>query len=258
VTTAEEFFSQRLGVDPAAGMSLADWLLAPTQTLASLTAGAVFHDPQGALAGRRAVLRWYPDDVWRYALAAGWLRIGQEEAFVGRAGGVGDDLGSRIVAARLVRELVRLAFLVQRRWAPYGKWLGRALAELPLAARLRPHLATAMTAAGWREREAAVCAAASVLAAATNDLGLAEPVDPAPRRFHDRDIRVIDGERFTAALTEAIADVELNALLARLGYRRGVTVGTLPGTIDQAVDSTDLLCDPDRCRSTAGTLGLLH
>jgi hypothetical protein len=239
-------------------MSLADWLLAPTQILASLTAGAVFHDPRGALACRRAVLRWYPDDVWRYALAAGWLRIGQEEAFVGRTGGSGDDLGSRIIAARLVREFVRLAFLVQRRWAPYGKWLGRAFADLPLGARLRPHLSTAMTAAGWRDRETAVCAAASILAAATNDLGLAEPVDPAPRRFHDRDIWVIDAERFTAALTAAITDVELNEMLARLGYRRGTTVGTLPGTIDQATDSTDILCVPDRCRSAAGTLGLIQ
>jgi hypothetical protein len=32
-------------VDPANGMSVADWLLTPTQILASRTAGAVFHDP---------------------------------------------------------------------------------------------------------------------------------------------------------------------------------------------------------------------
>ena len=45
VTTAAVFFTQRLGVDPANGMSVADWLLTPTQILDSLTAGAVFHDP---------------------------------------------------------------------------------------------------------------------------------------------------------------------------------------------------------------------
>jgi hypothetical protein len=79
VTTAAEFFRARLGVDPADGMGLADWLLAPTQVLGTLTAGAVFHDPGGELALRRDRLRWYPDDVWRYALAAAWLRIEQEE-----------------------------------------------------------------------------------------------------------------------------------------------------------------------------------
>lgn len=80
---------------------------------------------------RRDVLRWYPDDVWRYVLAAGWLRIDQEEPFVGRTGGSGDDLGSRIIAARIARDQTKLAFLVERRWAPYSKWLGRAFALAP-------------------------------------------------------------------------------------------------------------------------------
>src|SRR6185369_8490023 len=96
VTTPTEFFAGWLGVDPAAGLSVADWLLIPTQVLGSMIAGAVFHDPDGELADRRAALEWYPDDVWRYALASAWLRIGQEEPFVGRAGARGDDLGSRI------------------------------------------------------------------------------------------------------------------------------------------------------------------
>jgi hypothetical protein len=257
VTTAEAYFTQRLGVDPVGGMSVADWLLAPTQLLASLTAGAVFHDPYGTLALRREVLRWYPDDIWRYALAAGWLRVGQEEAFVGRAGGSGDDLGSRIVAARLTRELVRLAFLIERQWAPYSKWLGRAFADLPLSASLSRDLTTAMSATRWQERENALCSAASTLGAATNDLDLCEPVDPTPRPFHTRDIRVIGAERFTVALTETVTDAQLRAVLARLGYRRGGTVGMLPGTIDQAVDSTDVLTHPDRCRATASALGLI-
>jgi hypothetical protein len=253
VTSAGEFFSHRLGVDPAAGMSLADWLLTPTQTLGTLTAGAVFHDPDGELARRRAALRWYPDDVWRYALAAGWLRVAQEEAFVGRAGAVGDDLGSRLVAARLVRELVRLAFLVERRWAPYPKWLGSGFARLDLAATAGPALAAA---AHWRDREDALVTAAGVIAAGTNELGLAAPVDPAPRRYFTRDIRVAGADRLTVALTAAVTDPEVCALLDRLGGRRGGPIGTLPGTIDQLTDSTEILADPARCRRAAGLAGL--
>jgi hypothetical protein len=160
VTTAEDFFAGILGLDPADGMTLADWLLAPTQRLATLTAGVVMHDPDHALARRRDALAWYPDDVWRYVLAAGWLRVEQEEPFVGRTGGYGDEFGSAIVSARLVRDLVRLTFLIERRWAPYSKWLGRAFADLPLAGPVSPHLRAALAAADWREREAAVCAAA--------------------------------------------------------------------------------------------------
>jgi hypothetical protein len=108
---------------------------------------------------------------------------------------------------------------------------------------------------GWRDRQAEVCAAASLLAAATNRLGLAAPVDPAPRQFHGRDIQVLDAERFTVALTAAIADPDVAALLAGLGHRAGSAIGALPGAIDQAVDSTDVLEHPDRCRAAAAILG---
>ncbi len=256
VTGAGAFFARRLGVDPAGGMGLADWLLTPTQVLATLTAGAVFHDPEGELARRREALRWYPGDVWRYALAAGWLRVAQEEAFVGRAGALGDDLGSRLVAVRLVRELVRLAFLIECRWAPYPKWLGSGFARLKLAATAGPALAAATAAATWRDREGALVTAAGVLAAATNDLGLAAPVDPAPRPYYTRDIRVLGADRLTVALTAAVTDPRVRALIDGLGGRRGGPIAKLPGTIDQVTDSTEILGDPARRRRAAPLLGL--
>ncbi|GAA1689064.1 hypothetical protein GCM10009765_43090 [Fodinicola feengrottensis] len=256
VTTAPAFFTARLGFDPVDALTLANWLLSPTQRLATLVDGVVFHDPLEILTARQSKLRWYPDDVWRYVLAAQWLRVGQQEAFVGRTGGVGDDLGSAIVAARVVRDLVLLAFLIERRWAPYSKWLGTAFSLLPLAKTVGPPLRDALHAENWRDREAAVCAAASLLAAATNRLGLATEIDPAPRQFHDRDVRVLDAERFTETLTSAITDPEVLALLARLGRRSDGTVGSLSGSIDQAVDSTDVLMHPSRCRALAPALGL--
>jgi hypothetical protein len=258
VTTAARFFTDRLGTDPRVGMRLADWLLAPTQILATLTAGAVFADPDGGLAARRRALAWYPDDVWRYVLAAGWLRVDQEEPFVGRTGGRGEDLGSRVLAARLVRDLMRVAFLIERRWAPYGKWFGRAFHGLPVAGRVGPHLAAALAAGDWREREAALTRAASILVAATNDLGLCPPVDPAPRPFHDRDIRVVGPARVTVALTGAITDADVVSLLTAQGHRSDTGVGRLVGAVDQVIDSTEILCDHERRRAVAGPLlGLL-
>lgn len=249
-----EFFAAWLGFDPGAGVTVADWLRTPTQILASLTRGAVFHDPDGSLARYRAAIAWYPDDVWRYALAASWLKVSQEEAFVARAGSTGDDLGSRILAGRLVRELVRLAFLVERCWAPYGKWLGRAFEELKLSPKLGVPLKAALSADGWREREAAICAAGRVLAEATNSLGLGPALDPAPRQFYDRDIRVLAGERFTVALAAEITDPVLLAVMERVGRRQGIP--KLPGTIDQAVDSTDILGTTARFRAAGTLLGL--
>ncbi|WP_433361713.1 DUF4037 domain-containing protein [Actinoplanes sp. CA-142083] len=252
--TVGEFFAGLLGFDPGNGVTIADWLLTPTQVFASLTRGAVFHDPDGELARRRAAIAWYPDDVWRYALAAGWLKVSQEEAFVARTGSTGDEIGSRVLAARLVRELMRLAFLVERRWAPYAKWFGRAFGELSLAARLAAPLKAAMTAESWREREEMIGTAGSTLAAATNELGLGPALDPSSRQFYTRDIRVLAADRFTVALTGEITDPVLLGVIDRVGRRQEIP--KLPGTIDQAVDSTDILGNTQRFREAGPLLGL--
>ena len=236
----------------APGVGVADWLLTPTQLLASLTGGAVFHDPDGELARRRAALAWYPDDVWRYALAAGWLKVAQEEAFIGRTGSTGDDLGSRILAARLARELIRLAFLVERRWAPYGKWLGRAFAELDAR---RPARCRCWPApADWREREPAMVTAAGRGRGRDQRPRPGPPVDPGaaavPRPRHPGAGR---GAVHRGAVRADHRPAAAGAA-GSTGRRRDEPVGRLPGTIDQAVDSTDVLTDPDRFRAAAAPM----
>ena len=153
--TIRRFFSQEFGVDPAAPLCAVDWLLMPQQRLLGVTSGAVFHDGLQALAPLREKLAFYPRDVWLYLLAAQWTRISQEEAFVGRCGDLGDELGSQVIAARLVRDLMRLCFLMERRYAPYSKWRGAAFARLECAPRLQPVLYEVLSASDWRERERA-------------------------------------------------------------------------------------------------------
>jgi hypothetical protein len=208
-------------------LSTAAWLAVPTQVLRELTGGAVFHDGLGLLEPYRRRLAWYPDDVWRYVLACQWMRLSQEEPFVGRCGEVGDELGSAVIAARQVRDLMKLCLLMNRVYPPYGKWLGTAFAALPCAPALTPHLVEAMAARSWPERERHLSPAYEAVAALHNELGLTEPVDAGVRYFHDRPFRVLDAHRFTEALVPTIRDPALRAL---------PTVGAL----DQYVDSTDL------------------
>ncbi|MDQ6602372.1 MAG: DUF4037 domain-containing protein, partial [Chloroflexota bacterium] len=107
IASLPRFFVRHLGFDPTGEITAVDWLACPQQTLLEMTRGAVFHDGFGALTTARPRLAWYPDEVWRALLAAQWQRLSQEEAFVGRCGEVGDELGSAVVAARLVREIMR-------------------------------------------------------------------------------------------------------------------------------------------------------
>lgn len=238
IATLDGWCRDRLGVTSGTVLRPTDWLTLPTQALAEVTAGAVFHDGLGELEPLRAALAWYPPDAWRYVLACQWQRISQEEAFVGRAGEVGDELGSAVVAARIVRDLMRLALLLHRRYPPYSKWLGSAFAALPLATDLDPVLRGALRATTWREREWHLSTAYEALAAVQNDAGLAEPVDPTTRPYFDRPFQVLKADRFADALLAAVTDPAI-AALPRVG------------AIDQHADNTDLLIDPPRRQAVA-------
>jgi hypothetical protein len=232
--TVRGLFRDALDWDIDRELRAVDWLTMPEQVLRSLTAGRVYHDGLGQLEPIRAQLRYYPRGVWLYLLANGWRRIGQEEAFMGRCGQVGDDLGSRLVAARLVRDLMRLCFLIERQYAPYIKWFGTAFQQLPCAGRLGPILASVLSAASWQERERCLSATFERVADMHNDLGLTAPLPAAVSPFHDRPFLVPHADRFAEALLAAIEDEEVRALPPYLGG------------IDQYVDSTDALDNPRR------------
>ncbi len=222
------YVTKRVGCDPLTEMTSRDWLLAPQQELLELTAGAVFHDGLGYLAPLRERLTWYPDDVWRAMLAAQWRRIEQEEAFVGRTGEVGDELGSATVAARLVRDVMRLGFLMERRYAPYSKWLGTAFARrLRCGPALVPVLQAALAATNWHERERHLSAAYETVAMMHNALGLTPPVEAQVSEFYGRSFAVIHGDRFHAALVATLPDDPVLREAAQFG------------AIDQFADSTD-------------------
>ncbi len=227
LTTIPRFFERELGADRWRQPAIADWLTFSEHRLLTLTAGAVFHDDLG-LETVRGVLAYYPRDVWLYLIASAWNAIGQEEPFVGRAGLVGDDLGSRLVAARLARACMHLGFLYARRYAPYSKWFGTAFARLEIAPRLKPQLDGALAAGTWQEREAALCAAYEILAGELNRLAIVPPVEARCSAFHDRPFRVIHGEQIAAAVRSQIEDPALRAT-------------RLYGSVNQFSASTDLL-----------------
>lgn len=217
-----------LGLDPRAGLDVADWLTLPQQLLLGMVEGAVYADTDGALYTVREQLAYFPEQVWRWMLASQWQRLGQEEHFHGRAAEVGDDLGSRLIAGRLVRELMRLAFLIERTYWPYSKWFGTAFQRLDVAARIQDSLTAAVTAAHFPDREAALVDAFETLARRYNSLDLHRPLDTRARQFHSRPFRVLGSERFAHVGRDSISDAGVRSL-------------PLIGSIDQFVDSTDVL-----------------
>ncbi len=234
----DQYLRRWIGVDPRAGFTAVDWLVTPAQRLLELTAGEVFVDPTGELTRVRRLLAWYPHDVWLLVMAGLWRRVAQLEHLVGRAASRGDELGSRVMAASLTRDLMRLALIQERRYPPYSKWLGTAYASLgrPEA----PALEAALAASRWDAREGALVQAYEHVAARHNGLGVTDPIDPTVRSFFGRPFRVLFADRLVEALRAAITDPAVRA------------VAHDAGSVDAISDNVDLLTRPKLWRELAG------
>ncbi len=244
VTTFGSFAGPHLGFDPRNPPALLDWLATPWQRLLEFTAGSVFRDDIGVLTATRRDLSWYPTEVDAYILACQWVRVSQEEAFAGRCAEVGDDVGSANVTARIARDLMRICLLLHRRYPPYTKWLGSAFSELPDCGDVGGHLRAAQQATRWAVREHHLATACEAVAHLQNTRRPARSIEPQVQNYYDRPFLVINGGRLAQALRETISHDTLSGLPP-------------VGSVDQWVDSTDVLSDVARCRrAVAAALGL--
>jgi hypothetical protein len=213
VTTLRKYLGAQLDLDLDHEMTVCDWLSISEQQLLMFTAGAVYHDDIGLQAVRDR-LSYYPRDVWLYLMLAGWWRIHPEANLSGRAGSVGDELGSSVIGAVLVRDLMRLCFLIERRYAPYAKWFGTAFARLDCAEELTPVLTRVLRSLTWQDREQALIAAYAKVAAMHNRLEITAPVQTEVHRMWDRPFGVLWGD-FPAALRQSIKDPAVREIAER-------------------------------------------
>ncbi len=236
IETVNEFFERYLGYDPSHDVTAADWLTFPEHKLLAVTSGKVFHDGLGALAPIRRKFSYYPQDVWLYMLAAQWVKIFEEQAFVGRCGDVGDEVGSMLIAARQVKHLMRLCFLMERTYAPYSKWFGTAFAELDCAEAFVPLFEAVLHAREWQERQAALAKAYEVVAAIHNNLKLTIPLVQEAARYFGRPYLVVGDERYPEELRKVITSEAVKHITHDLG------------SVNQCIDSHAQLNDPRLCK----------
>jgi hypothetical protein len=229
VTSVRAFLLSRVGVETTRALESSDWLAMTGQAVLEVIAGPVFEDRAGEITAWRERLLWYPPEVQRFALAGAWWRIEEEFPFIGRTGARGDDLGSRIIAARIVRSIMQIGYLLDRRWAPYAKWFGTVFRELPSAVTAAAPLSEALDADEWPARERALGSALTALAAHQASVGL-PVVEPLMRPFFDRPFQSV---------------APMHAVLLE-----GVELGSLTGfpqlgPIEQWADSAPALLNAD-------------
>jgi hypothetical protein len=230
VGSVREFTVSRLGFDPRVGVSVRDWLSLSGQAVLEVIAGPVFVDRAGELESARRAVTWYPDDLWRHVLTCDWMRIAHELPLMGRAADVGDETGSRIIAARLAQIVMHLAFLLERRWPPYSKWFGTLFRTLPHARELAVPIDGVIGGAGSATRQQALAEALQILLRQQNALGLTD-ARQATVPFWDRPY-VHPNPAVVTHLRASITDPEVRAL----PFGRG--------SVEQRTDNVDVLIDP--------------
>lgn len=228
IYTVDDYFKSYLNFDIRKKITPFDWLVFSEQKLLTIESGKVFHDGIG-LNKIIKQFNYYPKDVWYYLLASQWVRISQEEHFMGRCGELKDEIGSKIIATRLVKDVMRLCFLMEKKYAPYIKWFGTAFNELKCSKYLLPRMKKVLQLNSWRAREKYLCEIYEYIAKMHSKLEITSPLDTKVSHFFDRPFYVIRAGRFAEAILEKIKDKKIKSIKLNIG------------SVNQFVDSTDLL-----------------
>lgn len=121
-----------------------------------------------------------------------------------------DELGAALIAAQIVRDLMSLCFLIEKRYIPYLKWFGTAFSRLTAAPMLTPLFEATLAARDWHEREVYLSQAYQIVAEKHDALNITEPLPTKVSQFHNRPFLVIHGNDFSAAINRTIVDEEVN------------------------------------------------
>lgn len=136
--------------------SLTEWLSIPEEDITHVVAGEVWHDPSGRFTAIRDRLNaYYPEPV-RLRRLAHWSRYfsGMGVYALKRALLRNNMLYASTTFARSLRWGVQMAFMLDRTYYPYDKWLTEMFGRLPrMGPRLAPIVQKApLLTTGWAEK----------------------------------------------------------------------------------------------------------
>jgi hypothetical protein len=136
---------------------------------------------------------------------------------------------------------MRMAFLIERRYAPYPKWFGAGFARLPCAGELARILQRVLAAETWKPREAALAEAYEALGRLQQARSVPGAIEPRIGPYFGRPFTVINADEMIAALRAEIDDPWLKAL-------------PILGSLDQLSDSTPMIESDGRARAAMAAL----
>ena len=158
----QQWFTRYTGL-PEGPETLSQWRRVPEAFLATATNGQVFADPQGHFTAiRDQLLRFYPEDVRIKKIVARAAVMAQAGQYnYPRCLRRGDTVAAQLALAEFTRAALSMVYLLNRRYAPFYKWMHRGLRGLPILPRAGEQLAALSRAhdADAEERIEGVCLA---------------------------------------------------------------------------------------------------
>lgn len=133
VLCLEDFYDGILGRHTVPA-NAAEWLALDEEKLATAVNGRVFEDRPGRFSAvRQGLLNYYPEEVWIRRLAQSMARAAQSGQYnYARSMKRGERIAAEIALTDFVRESMHIVYLLNRKYAPYDKWLRRGLRDLPM------------------------------------------------------------------------------------------------------------------------------
>ena len=217
IQTFDDYLIEQLGTSDLDSIKPFAWLAFSEHRLLSLISGKLFVDGLNC-ADTLAKIKYYPSEVKLYLIASNWDIIASEQAFVKRCDECGDEIGSRIICARIAERLMRLCFLYKDTYAPYSKWFGTAFSRLDVDGKVKHTINLALSANSLEEREDRIVEAQALVAEMHNASGLTELVDYQIESYFGRNIKVIFADKF--------AEVTVNELI-NTAFENVPLIGTL-------------------------------
>ncbi|RJP94184.1 MAG: DUF4037 domain-containing protein [Desulfobacteraceae bacterium] len=128
-----QFYRKFIGLDHLPS-GLNEWLIIPENNLAACTNGEVFFDPlKEFVRWRKALLNFYPEDARLKKIAARCMTIGQAGQYnFPRCVQRGEYFAAQYAETKFCADFMSLIFLLNRKYAPFYKWMHRAVKSLQI------------------------------------------------------------------------------------------------------------------------------
>ena len=158
VMTIGDFYIRYTG-SPGAPECWQQWMSLPMYALAEASNGEVFRDDLGEFTKERnKILAYYPEDVRKKKIAARAAEMAQSGQYnFARCMKHGEEGAAKLAAFEFVRNACDMIFLLNRAYAPYYKWVFKAMENLPALSGLKADLEAIL--AGDADKIEAVSAA---------------------------------------------------------------------------------------------------